>query len=115
MARVKRGKTHLRKRKKLLQRVKGYQYGRKSKLKLAKTAVLKAGVYARRDRRAKKRSRRRNWAININAAVRPLDLSYSKFIHLLHSKNIRLDRKVLVAIAERYPNTMKQIVNEVKK
>lgn len=114
MARVKRGKTHLRKRKRLLKRTKGYQYGRRNKIKLARPAVLKAGVYAHRDRRNKKRLARRNWQVNINAAVRPLDLSYSRFISGLKKKGIALNRKVLMDLAVHYPETIKQLAEYIK-
>jgi len=114
MARVKRGKTHLRKRKRLLKKTKGYQYGRRSKIKLARPAVLKAGVYAHRDRRNKKRLARRNWQVNINAAVRPFDLSYSRFISGLKKKGIVLNRKILKDLAVEYPNTLKKLAELVK-
>ena len=115
MTRVKRGKTHLKKRKKLLKLTKGYKWGRKNKLKLAKTAVLKAGAYAWRDRRAKKREFRRLWQIKINAACRKQGLTYSKFIHLLKIEKIELDRKILANLAENHPNFFSKIVTEVKK
>jgi len=114
MTRVKRGKTHLKRRKKILKQTKGYKWGRKSKIKLAKTALLKAGAYAWRDRRAKKRAFRRLWLIKINAACRTYGLSYSKFIHLLKTKNIEIDRKILSQIAENYPETFEKIINFIQ-
>jgi len=114
MPRVKRGKTHLKKRKKLLKQVKGYKHGRKKSIRLAKVAVLKAGSYAYRDRRNKKRSARRLWQIKLNAAVRAYGLSYSQFIYKLKQKKIELDRKVLADLAENNPKIFEKIVKEVK-
>ena len=94
MPRVKRGTQHTKRRKNLLARVKGYKWGRKSKIRLARPAMLKAGVYAFRDRRAKKRTFRNLWTIKINAAVHELGLSYSRFINILKVANIAIDRKV---------------------
>lgn len=114
MARIKRGTAHIKKRKRLLKKTKGYTAGRKNKIKLAKTAVRKAGAYAHRDRRNKKRLSRKLWQININAAARKYDVSYSKLIHLLKSKNIELDRKVLAQLAENHPKIFEKIVEGVK-
>lgn len=115
MTRIKRGKAHLKKRKRLLKRVKGYRWGRKKLIKLAKVAALKAGVYAYRDRRRKKREFRRLWQIKINAACRQLGLTYSKFIHLLKEAKIELDRKILAQLAENQLEVFQKIVEEVKK
>jgi len=114
MTRVKRGKSHLKRRKKLLKRVKGYRWGRKKLIKLAKVAALKAGVYAYRDRRRKKRELRRLWQIKINAACRQLGLNYSKFICLLKKAKIELDRKILAQLAEHHPKVFEKIVDYVK-
>lgn len=115
MPRVKRGKTHLKKRKRLLKQTKGYKWGRKKKIKLAKTAVLKAGAHAYRDRRTKKRDFRRLWQIRINAACREEGISYSYFINLLKKSNIELDRKILADLAMNNPEIFKAVVAEVKK
>ena len=114
MSRVKRGTTHVKKRRKVLKQAKGYKWGRKSHIKLAKTAVTKAGAHSYRDRRNKKRTRRALWQTKINAAVRQYDLSYSKFINLLKEKKIEIDRKVLADLAENEPKTFEAIVNTVK-
>ena len=114
MPRVKRGVHHAKRRRRLLQQAKGYKWGRKSKIKLAKIAVLKAGVYAYRDRRANKRNFRQLWQIQINAAVRPLGLSYSQFIQRLKKSNIVLDRKVLAQLAQREPQTFTALVSALK-
>lgn len=114
MPRVKRGVGHVKKRRKLMKRVKGFEGGRKNLLKLAKTADTKAGAHAYRDRRRKKREFRRLWQVRINAAVRDLGLSYSKFMGGLKKKNINLDRKVLSEIAAKEPKIFKKIVEMVK-
>ncbi len=113
MARVKRGKAHLKHRKHLLRQAKGYRWGRKSKIKLAKTAIYKAGAYAYRDRRAKKRTMRALWQIRINAACREAGLSYSKFINLLKINKIDLDRKILADLALNNPEVFKKIVGKI--
>lgn len=115
MPRVKRGKAHIKKRKNLLKLTKGYRAGRKSKVKLAKTAYRKAGVYAYRDRRNKKRERRSLWQIKINAAVRKNGITYSKFIDLLKKNKIELDRKILANLAEHNPDIFAKIVKSLNK
>ncbi|HLC90020.1 MAG TPA: 50S ribosomal protein L20 [Patescibacteria group bacterium] len=115
MPRVKRGKTHVAKRKRLFAQTKGYRWGRKNTIRLAKTALFKAGVHAYRGRKVKKRVNRGLWQIQINAAVRPLGLSYSRFINLLKINKIELDRKVLAGLAQDHPTVFEKIVNEVKK
>lgn len=112
--RVKRGKAHLKHRKHLLKEVKGYRWGRKKKIKLAKVAFWKAGVYAYRDRRKKKGEFRRLWQIQINAACREHNLTYSKFINSLKKKNIELDRKILANIANKYPQVFQKIIELVR-
>ena len=87
MPRVTRGTQHTKRRRSLLERTKGYKWGRKSKIKLAKTAILKAGAYAFRDRRAKKRSFRRLWNVKINAVARELGTTYSQLINALAKRN----------------------------
>lgn len=114
MPRVKRGTSHVKRRKNILKAAKGYMWGRKSKMKSAKVAVLKAGVHAYRDRRKKKSDMRALWNIRINAAVRPHGMSYSKFIHALKTNNIELDRKVLAMLASEHPTAFEEIVKKVK-
>lgn len=114
MPRVKRGVGHVKKRRKLMKRVKGFEAGRKNLLKLAKTADTKAGAHAFRDRRRKKREFRRLWQVRINAAVRELGSTYSKFMFDLKEKNIELDRKVLSQLAVKEPKVFKKIVELVK-
>lgn len=115
MARVKRGRTHIQKRKRLLAKTKGFKAGRKNKIKLAKPAARKAGVYAYRDRRRKKRQKRSLWQININAFVRKYELSYSRFIHLLKIKNIEIDRKMLYDLALKNQKSFEALIQEIKK
>ena len=95
-------------------KTKGMKWGRKSKIRLAKPASLKAGQYAFRDRRAKKRDFRKLWTLKINAAVRPLGLSYSRLINALKVKNVELDRKSLAFLAEHKPEVFQKIVETVK-
>ena len=114
MPRVKRGTTHVKRRKNILARTKGMMWGRKSKIRLARPAMLKAGVYAYRDRRNKKRDFRRLWAVRINAAVRPLGLTYSRFINKLKIANVTLDRKVLSTLAKDHPQVFEKVVDQVK-
>jgi len=110
MTRVKRGVSAHKKREKLLKQTKGYRWGRKSKEKAAREALLKARTYQYRDRRNKKRDFRRLWQIKINAAARENGTTYSAFIHALKEKNIRLDRKILADLAENEPKTFSEIV-----
>ena len=115
MSRIKRGVMHAKRRRNLLAKTKGYMWGRKSKIKLAKVAMLKAGVNAYRGRKQKKRDFRSLWTVRLNAAAREHGMSYSKFIDALKKANIELDRKVLAAIALEHPSVFDKIIAEVKK
>ncbi len=106
---------HAKRRRNLLAKTKGYMWGRKSKIKLAKVAVLKAGVNAYRGRKQKKRDFRSLWTVRLNAAGREQGMSYSKFIDALKKANVELDRKVLAAIALEHPTVFAKLVAEVKK
>jgi large subunit ribosomal protein L20 len=114
MPRVKRAKIHLKKRRTIRRATKGYRWGRKKTIRLGKTALLKAGQHAYRDRKKKKRNFRRLWSIRINAAVREHGLTYSKFINLLNKKKIELDRKVLADLAVNNPQVFAKIIAAVK-
>ncbi len=114
MPRVKRGTQHAKRRKNLLEKTKGMMWGRKSKIRIARPAALKAGVYAYRDRRNKKRVMRRLWQVRLNAALRPLEMSYSRFIDGLKKSNITLDRKILSTLAKDHPEVFKRVVEKVK-
>ena len=99
MSRVKRGVTARRRHKKVLDQAKGYRGRRKSVYRVAKQAVIKAGQYAYRDRRQRKRQFRALWIVRINAAARLCGLSYSRLIDGLNKAGIELDRKVLADLA----------------
>jgi len=114
MTRVKRGVIANKRRKNVLKAAKGYRNGRKSKERLAKVAVTKAGAYSLAHRRKKKGVMRRLWQVRLNAALRPLGFSYSKFIHALSKKESTLNRKVLSEIAHNNPDAFKKIVEGVK-
>jgi len=99
MSRVKRGVQAHAKHKKVMKSAKGY-YGARSKVyRVAKQAVIKAGQYAYRDRRVKKREFRALWIQRINAAARMCDMSYSRFINGLNKAGVEVDRKMLADIA----------------
>jgi len=115
MPRVKRGTTHVKKRRKLLKAVKGYKWGRKKLIKVAKTARTKAGAHAYTDRRKKKRTMRALWQIKINAFVREYDLSYSRFIGLLKANNIEIDRKILAEMAVSDKESLEAIIKQINK
>ena len=114
MVRVKRGATARKRRKKVLKYTKGFRWGRKSKYKAAKEALLHARSYAYRDRRTKKREFRKLWQIRINAACRRQGLSYSRFIHALKEKKIELDRKILSDLVKNNGKIFEKIVEKVK-
>lgn len=99
MARVKRGVTARKRHKKILKQAKGYYNARRKVYRVAKQAVIKAGQYAYRDRKQRKRQFRALWITRINAAARLNGLSYSRFINGLKKANISLDRKVLADMA----------------
>ena len=99
MPRVKRGVTARARHKKVLKQAKGY-YGARSRVyRVAKQAVIKAGQYAYRDRRQRKRQFRALWIVRINAAAREFGLSYSRFMDGLNKASVSIDRKVLADIA----------------
>ncbi len=98
----------------LFRRAKGYRGGRGKLLRTAKESVVRAGAYAFRDRRVRKREFRKLWIIRINAAVRQRGLRYSEFIHGLREAKIELDRKMLAELAVNDPEAFDQIVELVK-
>jgi large subunit ribosomal protein L20 len=99
MPRVKRGVTARARHKKVIEQAKGYSGRRKNVFRVAKQAVTKAGQYAYRDRRQRKRQFRALWIMRINASAREHGLSYSRLIDGLHKAEINIDRKVLADIA----------------
>lgn len=114
MSRVKRGTTKLKRRRNVLAQTKGYRFGRSTKERTAKEAIRHAGAHAFRHRRAKKREFRNLWTLRINAAVRPLGFSYSRFIDTLKKGNITIDRKSLATLAKDYPETFTRFVEGIK-
>jgi len=114
MARVKRGVTARAKHKKVLKKAKGY-YGARSRVyRVANQAVTKAGQYAYRDRRQKKRQFRRLWIVRINAAARMFDLSYSRLMDGLNKAEIEIDRKMLADIAVHDIDAFGQLAEKAK-
>ena len=114
MARVKRGVTTRAKHKRLLDSAKGYYGRRKNTIRVARQAVEKAGQYAYRDRKVKKRSFRALWIQRINAAVRAEGMTYGEFIHALKLAGISLDRKVLADIAMHEAEAFGGIIAQAK-
>jgi large subunit ribosomal protein L20 len=114
MPRVKRGVTARARHKKIIDLAKGYRGRRNNVYRVAKQAVMRAGQYAYRDRRNKKRVFRRLWIARINAAVRQYDMTYSVFINGLKRSHIELDRKVLADMAVLDKPAFAAIVNQVK-
>jgi large subunit ribosomal protein L20 len=115
MARVKRGTTAHAKHKKMLSLTKGYKHGRSKIFRLAKQAVLKAGTFAYRDRKVKKRTFRAHWITVLSAAVKQHDMTYSQFINGLNKAEITLNRRVLSELAQTHPDQFTLIVDQVKK
>ncbi len=115
MTRVKRGTTANQKRKSVLKHTKGFKWGRKSKERAAKEALLHAWTHAFKGRKEKKRNFRALWQVKVNAAARENDITYSKLISLLKKKEIMLDRKILADLAENEPEAFKKVVAEATK
>jgi large subunit ribosomal protein L20 len=114
MPRVKRGVTARARHKKILALAKGYRGRRKNVFRIAKQAVMKAGQYAYRDRRTRKRVFRALWIARINAAARGLGITYSKFMAGMKKASIDIDRKMLAELAVNDPAAFGSIVAKVK-
>ena len=114
MPRVKRGVTARARHKKVLALAKGYRGRRKNVYRVAKQAVMKAGQYAYRDRRQRKRQFRQLWIVRINAGARENGLSYSKFMNGLKKATIEIDRKVLADLAVFEKAAFAQLVEKAK-
>ncbi len=114
MTRVKRGMAASKRRKNLLEDAKGFKWRRSTNYRAAKEAVIKAGAYAFRDRRAKKRVMRKLWITRLNIALRELGLKYSQFIKIMADKKIELDRKVLSQMAVSEPRVFAKLIESVK-
>ena len=115
MARVKRGVAAHARHKKVLKLAKGYRGRRKNTIRIARQAVEKAGQYAYRDRKVKKRNFRALWIQRINAAVRAEGLTYSQFMHGAKLAGIELDRKVMADLAMNEGGAFKAIIAQAKK
>lgn len=119
MTRVKRGTIAHKKRERILKYTKGFRWGRKSKERAAKEALLHAWSHAFRGRKEKKRDFRALWNVKINAALRlnqlaqNKPLTYGTFINALKKANVALDRKILANLAEHEPTVFKQIIEQV--
>jgi large subunit ribosomal protein L20 len=114
MSRVKRGVTAHARHKKVIDQAKGYQGRRKNVYRVAKQAVTKAGQYAYRDRRQRKRQFRALWIMRINAAARLFGLSYSRFINGLNRAEIEIDRKILADLAVNDRDAFGQLAEQAK-
>lgn len=115
MPRIKRGTIAKKKHRKIKKLTKGYLHSRHASVRRGREAVIKAGQHSYFDRKKKKSSFRRLWNIKISAGLTGSDLSYSKFIHLLRTKKIVLNKKILAQLAETDKKTFDKIVEEVKK
>jgi large subunit ribosomal protein L20 len=114
MPRAKRGFKRRRRHNKILEKASGFAFGRKNKIRRASEAVDRAGIYAYRDRRVKKREFRTLWIARLSAATSANDISYSRFIGALKKAAIGLDRKVLADIAIADPKAFTAIVDQVR-
>jgi large subunit ribosomal protein L20 len=114
MSRIKRGVTTRAKHKRILEQAKGYRGRRKNTIRVARQAIEKAGQYAYRDRKVKKRDFRGLWIQRINAAARENGVTYGVFIHGLTQAGIEIDRKVLADVAGADPVAFKVIADKVR-
>lgn len=114
MSRVKRGVIANKKRKKILKYTKGFRWGRKSKERAAKEALLHAWTHAYQGRKQKKRDYRTLWNVRINAASRANGMKYSELINKLKKANIKLDRKILADLARNEPKVFAKVLEKVK-
>jgi large subunit ribosomal protein L20 len=112
--RTTKGAARAKAKRRLFKKVKGFRWGQRRLLRTAKEALLRAGVYAFRDRRVRKREFRKLWIIRINAAVRARGIKYSEFIAGLKAAQIELDRKMLSELAIHDPAAFDAIVEAVK-
>ncbi len=114
MARVKRGPTARKRRKRVLKLSKGYYGSKHALFRTAKQQVMKSGQYAYRDRRQRKRDFRKLWITRINAAARLNDISYSQLMHGLKKANIDINRKMLADLAVNDEKAFAELVNKAK-
>ena len=113
MTRVKRGVIKNKRKHNILSQTKGFRFGRSTKVAQAKEALNHAGAYSFAHRKDKKADARSLWTTRINAAIRPFEMSYSRFIDALKKKNIEIDRKILSDIAQNNPETFARIVKSI--
>lgn len=113
MPRARKGTNTIKKRRKVLSQTQGYRWNRKSKLRRARQALMKAWTYSYRDRKANKRNKRGLWQIKINAASRENGITYSQLMGLLKKQGIALDRKILSELAENQPEVFKSVLQSV--
>ena len=113
--RTKTGATRRQSKNRLFKRAKGFVGGRGRLLRTMKETLLRAGAYAYRDRRVKRREFRRLWITRINAGARQHGMSYSQFMGAVHKSGIELNRKVLADLAMNHPEAFKAVVDTVKK
>ena len=114
MSRVKRGVTTHARHRKIIKQAKGYYGRRKNTFRVANQAVEKAGQYAYRDRKAKKRNFRSLWIQRINAAAREHGMTYGRFINALTKSGIEIDRKILADLAMNQPEAFKALVDKAQ-
>lgn len=114
MTRIKGGLLHAKRRRGILKHTKGFKWGRKSKIKVAKVAKMKAGQHAFNGRKTKKRINRGLWNVRINAVSRDLGMSYSVLMGRLKKNGIALDRKVLSELAAKVPAAFEKVVAAAK-
>lgn len=114
MTRVKRGKIATRKRRKILKYTKGFRWGRKSKERAAKEALLHAWDHAFHGRKERKRNFRNLWTVKINAASRQNGIKYSHLVAALKKNKVALDRKILAELAQHEPKVFQKVVEKVK-
>lgn len=110
MSRVKRGVTAHRRHQKVVKAAKGFRGARSTNFRQAKNAIMKAGLHSYTHRRTKKRTFRALWIARINAACRPLGISYSRFVDGMTKKNIAVNRKMLAELAVSAPDAFKAVV-----
>ena|SRR3989338_7537027 len=114
MSRVKRGVIATKHRRKILKYTKGFRWGRKSKERAAKEALLHAWTHAFRGRKEKKRNFRALWNVRINAAARQNGMKYSQLVNQLKKANVKLDRKILADLAQNEPKVFAKVLEKVK-
>lgn len=114
MSRVKKGTNALKTRKNVLRKVKGYRFARSKKERAANEAIFHAGTYSFAHRKDKKGDFRRLWQVRMNALLKEMGTSHSKFIPMLKKANIALDRKILSQLAQEHPETFKKILESVR-